>query len=42
MNNFEIKRAYFDLFKGFELWLDELRQCVEVFNTFGNNAELHK
>lgn len=42
LQNFELKRAYLDLFKGFENWLDELRKAVEVFNTYGNNADMHK
>lgn len=42
LKNDELRRAYLDLFKGLESWMNELNKVVEMFSTVGRNAELTK
>lgn len=42
LDNIDIKRAYLNLFKGIEKWLNELIKVVEVFSIVGRNSELTK
>ena len=42
LQNQKLQKSYLELFKGFETLYDELRMCLEVFNTSGNNADMHK
>ena len=37
-----IKRAYLELFDAIEKWLRELKKCVELFASVGNNNEMTK
>lgn len=40
LDNYELKRAYLDLFKELEKWLSELQKVVEMFST--ENTEMTK
>jgi hypothetical protein len=42
LTNLMIKRAYLELFDAIEKWLCELKKCVELFASVGNNNEMTK